>query len=122
MAAEGYPADKIAWPHVYHTQVVAEIYVCKGSNDLVHEHTCLSFGVCQVCCPYYGNELVGKGSGLDLSSFASRELMDAQDVVVKEFIKGIDKEVAKKLWYPVTSCRNSPSTPCRWWRKILIDR
>ena len=48
---------------------------------------------------------MGKESGLDLSSLAPRELMDAQGVVVEELVEGVDEEAAKKLKYPAPDVR-----------------
>ena len=69
----------------------------------MREYKGLSFGVRNVCRPYYNGELVGEKSGLDLCSLAHRELMvmDAQGVVVEEFIEGVDEETAKELRYIV---------------------
>ena len=67
----------------------------------MREHKGLSFGVRRVCRPYYGGELTGEESGLNLSFLAPRNLLDAQGVVVEELIDGVNKEATKRLRYPV---------------------
>ena len=44
-------------------------------------------------------------SGLNLSLLAPRELMDAQGVVVDDFIESIGKEAARKIRYPIPDVR-----------------
>ena len=78
---------------------------CDGSDNFVREHKGLSFGVRRVCRPHYNDELVGEESGLDLSSLAPRELMDAQGVVVEELVEGVDEEAAKSLKYCLPDMR-----------------
>ena len=71
----------------------------------MREHKGLSFGVRRVCRPCYSDELVDEVSGLDLYSLTPCELMDAQGVVVKELVEGINKDAAKRLKYPVPDMR-----------------
>ena len=60
-------------------------------------------------------------SGLDLSSLAPREPMDAQGVVVDELIVSIGKEATRKIPYPILDVRGKSRSGATYLSRLIYQ-